>query len=162
MPFSLKYSVRNYNGTWQHQIIIDQIKSEVVNDMHPVNNGGILETQCRKGKHYFLYAKCFQSYTYHQSFLLCSKLFSISNSEDLHLWQLKKKAKLCITIKKNNRLYYWSWFQFWPPFLMLSKVQSTIRYSNVNCICNFSTCYFQKLTKLTFFFKIVIICFIFR
>lgn len=52
--------MRNYNGTWQHQIITDQIKSEVVNDMHPVNNGGILETQCRKGKHYFLNAKCFK------------------------------------------------------------------------------------------------------
>lgn len=46
--------MQNYNGTWEHQIITDQIKSEVVNDMHPViavNNGGVLETQCRKGKH---------------------------------------------------------------------------------------------------------------
>lgn len=57
VPFSLKYSVQNYNGTWQHQIITDQIKSEVVNDTHPVNNGGILETQYRKGKLHYLYAK---------------------------------------------------------------------------------------------------------
>lgn len=86
VPFSLKYSVQNYNGTWQHQIITDQIKSEVVNHMHPVNNGGILETQCRKGKHYFLYAKYFQSYTYHQSFLLCSKLFPFQVQRTYHMY----------------------------------------------------------------------------
>lgn len=50
VPFSLKYSVQNYNGTWQHQKITDQIKSVVVNEMNSVNNGGILETQYKKDK----------------------------------------------------------------------------------------------------------------
>lgn len=84
--------MQNYNGTWQHQIITDQIKSEVVNDMHPVNNGGILETQCRKGKHYFLYAKYYQSYTYHHYVL--------------NFFHFKFRGLItCITGKKKNRSY---------------------------------------------------------
>lgn len=97
--------MQNYNDTWEHQIITDQIKSEVVNNMHPVNNGGILDSECPKGKHYFLYTKYFQSYTYHQSFLLYSKLFSISSSEDLvHVFKFRGLST-CIIFKKKYRRY---------------------------------------------------------
>lgn len=69
--------------------------------MHPVNNGGILDSECPKGKHYFLYTKYFQSYTYHQSFLLYSKLFSISSSEDLvHVFKFRGLST-CIIFKKK-------------------------------------------------------------
>lgn len=100
VPFSLKYSVQNYNGTWQDQKITDQIKSEVINEMHPVNNGGILETQYKKGKHYlFIFMLNIFKVTHINYHLFSSHVLNFSH--------VKFRGLVTVTVKKTNKSCYW-------------------------------------------------------